>query len=799
MLSAKKKLWIVIGSAALALILAGVAVFIIVTNSGKKELTIAEAYKDYFKMGVALDVDPDNVQFLYDDAFVGQFSSLTAGNEMKWKYTENNKGQYTFRLGDYVVEKARSLGMVVRGHALVWHESTPAYVEQHAMNPDRSLAKQLVLDDIREHIYATVTHYGHDVVYCWDVVNEAISDSADPNQVYRTLTSDSKGSYLYDACGEDFIIEAFRAARQADPQIKLYYNDYNLNQPVKRAKAISLIKKLQAENLIDGIGEQAHYNIRNFDFEEFARMLDDFRALELDVQITELDFSVYESADEKFEYLTDELAALQAEAYAKVLEICRKNKDIIKGVTFWGGADDKTWLTNWGNNIRNDYPLLFDEFVERKPAYDAIMDFDRKFVVDKDKAEDEEYNVYGGNGDFHIGNGSWYGDFENGGFTLEYDFEKGGDTVTKVHYSKQEEYTEVISKITGDLQKFKYLNFTLSASKAVTMMAQLNYYIGVDDLNDKVLGEEPFDVDTQKKTYSIRIPDSRRLYLNLLDEVWLFPEPGEKDDINGRIMTGDFFIYDCWFSEESPSGAKVIEPSAAGSVVKEKAYKKAGFDTWYNETDWSHIKLNRNADGSMQMKASGADNWAFVSVQLTDFKMTDDKLKISFKDNDPNGSVSYIRFRLRATPKDVYNDGVNTYMRYYEKDLVDFVPDPAYKESYTKPAAGWPEEVEYDERTGVYTLYYNIGQEVEYLADHIDLSEEGYGLRLVILVETVAHSRETNTDYAENIKYPNNYSVEELRGQQVKGDKKFDVTFTEIDTYNGAEAEQDDGEDEGEN
>lgn len=61
-----------------------------------KEKTIAEAYEDYFPVGVALDVDPGLVSFNYDDEFVGQFSSLTAGNEMKWTYTENQPGEYTW-------------------------------------------------------------------------------------------------------------------------------------------------------------------------------------------------------------------------------------------------------------------------------------------------------------------------------------------------------------------------------------------------------------------------------------------------------------------------------------------------------------------------------------------------------------------------------------------------------------------------------------------------------------------------------------------------------------------------------
>ena len=775
-LTKKKKIMIAVIAAVTALLIAAGIIIPIVIINANKEKTLSEAYKDYFRIGVALDVDQGLMSFPYDDEFVSQFNSITAGNEMKWKYTENSKGEYTYELGDFVVEKAKSLGMVVRGHALVWRDSTPDYVVRHSTEDN---AKAKVLDDIRSHIFNTVTHFGDETVYCWDVVNEAISDSGNADEIYYPCP-------LYNAAGEDYIFEAFKYARQANPNIKLYYNDYNLNQPVKRAKAIAMIKKMQSLGIpIDGIGEQGHYNIRNFDFEEFRRMFDDFRQLGLDVQITELDFSVYESdGDSQFDYLSDELALLQAEAYGKVMQICRENSDIVKGVTFWGGADDKTWLDDFPVKNRKNYPLLFDEFVDRKPAYDAVMNLKNTYTLDKDKAEDSMYNVYDGKSDeFHIGN--WYGDLENSGFTVEDNFNYNGQSVTKVHYSKLSEYTEIVAKMTGNCNRFKYLNFKLSADAPMLMMAQLNYYIGYDgETNDKLIGEESFDVTAEPTVFSIRIPDSKRLYLNLLDEIWLFPEPGDRTDVNGKIMRGNFYIYDSWFSETASADAKVIEPNVSSSGVSEKSYKKSGELTWYNETSWSKIKLNRVANG-MQIVSSGAADWAFVSVQLSDFKLTDNKIKISFY--DPDDTVTYFRFRLRGTPTGMTNDGINTYMTYYDKDLVDFVVDPAFKDGYVKPANGWPERIDYDPATGRYDLYYNIGEEVDNLSRRggIDLSDDGYGLRLVIIIETVGRDGKTGTDYAP--KYPNFYSDEEVRGEKVEADKKFNIIVAEVKTYGDEE------------
>lgn len=52
----------------------------------------------------------------------------------------------------------------------------------------------------------------------------------------------------------------------------------------------------------------------------------------------------------------------------------REHRDVITGVTFWGIADDNTWLSEFSSG-RTDFPLLFDVNHELKPAFDAVMDF----------------------------------------------------------------------------------------------------------------------------------------------------------------------------------------------------------------------------------------------------------------------------------------------------------------------------------------------------------------------------------------------------------------------------------------
>ncbi len=71
---------------------------------------------------------------------------------------------------------------------------------------------------------------------------------------------------------------------------------------------------------------------------------------------------------------TEALQQQQAERYREFFDMFRDHSDVITGVTFWGIADDDTWLSEFSSG-RDDFPLLFDANQELKPAFDAVMDF----------------------------------------------------------------------------------------------------------------------------------------------------------------------------------------------------------------------------------------------------------------------------------------------------------------------------------------------------------------------------------------------------------------------------------------
>ena len=165
----------------------------------------------------------------------------------------------------------------------------------------------------------------------------------------------------------------------------LFYNDYNEINPVKRAKIISVIKKLKASGVpVHAIGLQAHWTLQEPSKEQLEKTLKDFSLLHLPLQITELDVSVY-SLEQTIQHgkkeklpdinFTAEKENKQLQQYKMIFHVFRKYKKLISGVTFWNVSDKKSWLDNFPVQKRKDYPLLFDEALQPKKAFWGVVSF----------------------------------------------------------------------------------------------------------------------------------------------------------------------------------------------------------------------------------------------------------------------------------------------------------------------------------------------------------------------------------------------------------------------------------------
>lgn len=326
--------------------------------------SLCKTYANFFPIGAA--VCP-NIIKSHTDLLMKHFNSLTCENHMKFINIHPEEKKWDFSAADEIVDFAVANRMKVRGHCLVWHNQVPNWI--FLDNKGNDVNRDVLLDRMEEHITIMMQRYKKQV-YCWDVVNEAAEDKG--ADIFRQ-------SKWYKIIGPDFIERAFWFARKADPDAKLFYNDYNCTSPEKSRKIYNIAKRLKDHgDFIDGIGMQGHWNIYNPSFDRIMDTIDLFSSLGLKIQITELDMSMYlfEDTTKEFKQPTDEMIWLQQERFEGIFKIFRDYRDIITGVTFWGVADDYTWLDNFPVKGRKDWPLLFDIQHKPKKAFAGVVNFD---------------------------------------------------------------------------------------------------------------------------------------------------------------------------------------------------------------------------------------------------------------------------------------------------------------------------------------------------------------------------------------------------------------------------------------
>jgi len=335
--------------------------------------SLYQALAEYFPVGVA--IAPNDITGPHAAVLKRHFNSIVAENDMKWARLRPSEAGFTFEPADSLVAFARANHMLVRGHTLVWHKQNPLWLFKDAGGNDMQPTPQnkaLLLARLERHVREVVLHYRGDV-YAWDVVNEVIDPSA-PDGFRR--------SPWFLITGTDYIETAFRVAREAAPKAKLFINDYDTTDPVKRHYLYNLVRDLKGRGVpIDGVGHQMHSNIDCPSPSDLVETVNMFAALGVDNQITELDMSMYHTSTDSYSAIPGEALARQGFRYRDFFAAFRSLKGKISGVTFWGVADDHTWLSRFPI-ARLDVPLLFDKELRAKPAFWGIVDPQRLPALD---------------------------------------------------------------------------------------------------------------------------------------------------------------------------------------------------------------------------------------------------------------------------------------------------------------------------------------------------------------------------------------------------------------------------------
>jgi endo-1,4-beta-xylanase len=283
----------------------------------------------------------------YAALLVKNFNYLTPENSLKWIVVHPTPDRFAFDEGDKLVAFARKNGMTVRGHTLTWHFQNPGWLSGMGASTEAE-------DLLREHIATVVGHY-RGQIRDWDVVNEPLDENG---QLRKSVWAQ--------AIGPAYIEKAFRWAHQADPQARLFLNDYGVEELSAKSDAFyELVKGLLAKGVpLHGVGLQFHLDGKyNPDFAAVARNLERLRALGVEVQITELDVRLEEPA-------TPEALAQQGQIYAELVRAALAYK--LSAFVTWGFTDRYSWVPAAFRGFGHALP--FDADYAPKPAALAIRD-----------------------------------------------------------------------------------------------------------------------------------------------------------------------------------------------------------------------------------------------------------------------------------------------------------------------------------------------------------------------------------------------------------------------------------------
>ncbi len=330
---------------------------------------LKDAYHGLFDIGVGLSLRNVGAQE-QRDLVVANFSTATAENAMKPASVHPREGVYTWEAADSIANFCRRHGIRMRGHCLCWHNQFADWMFTDSQG--REVSKEVFYERLREHIHAVVNRY-KDVVYAWDVVNEAIADGP------AGIPCPYRPTRHYQLCGDEFIARAFTYAHEADPSALLFYNDYSTVDPAKRDRIVAMLRKMRQQQVpIHGLGMQAHYNVRWPDARMVEAAIDSFRQVVDVIHITELDVRASHEAGGQLTFSQGQSGTPDRETlarfngqYASLFRVFSRHSDIIGNVTFWNLSDNDSWLG------ADNYPLLIGRDYKPKAAYYIVRDLAR--------------------------------------------------------------------------------------------------------------------------------------------------------------------------------------------------------------------------------------------------------------------------------------------------------------------------------------------------------------------------------------------------------------------------------------
>ena len=335
-------------------------------NNGVKKEEV-KGLKEYasFPIGTAIKINTLLKDTQLQKLQKSNFNSITSASDMKMNSIMPKEGVYSWKIVDSIVNYAQKNKQRLFGHNLIWHSSTPNWVQEKASKDSLWLGTFM-----KEYITKYVTRYKGKVA-AWDVVNEGLESHG--GEVRKTI--------WYNTIGKDYIAKAFQYAHEADPEAILFYNDFNIERDtLKLNSTLTMIKELQAKGVpISGLGFQMHIRMDTPD-EVIANSLKKAVETGLQIHISELDIIFNKHDDTRgggiqvYEKLTEEMKQAQAKKYKNLVKMYKSivPKEQQYGITFWDFTDRDSWINGFFN--LNDWPTIFDEKLAPKPAYFGFLE-----------------------------------------------------------------------------------------------------------------------------------------------------------------------------------------------------------------------------------------------------------------------------------------------------------------------------------------------------------------------------------------------------------------------------------------
>jgi GH35 family endo-1,4-beta-xylanase len=307
----------------------------------------------------------------YEQEILGNYTRITCENEMKPDaLLDRNASQeglpqtylapaVSFERCMPAIEYALANDMEIRFHTLVWHSQTPKwFFTEDYTDGGQLVSKEVMLARMESYIKTVLTYFDENypgLIYAVDVVNESFDVGNGDEYGVRM-----KDNLWYETVGQEYYYHAFVFARKYAPDyMKLFYNDYGCADKVDLI--LENLAPLKAEGLIDGIGMQSHLSTSDNIQYKFMLAVKEFCNAGYEVQATELDIGVKEQTENafktqgrKYRVFFEQMKKLQEEGYP------------ITGITLWGISDGHTWRSD-------EYPLLYDKEMNKKPAYLGAM------------------------------------------------------------------------------------------------------------------------------------------------------------------------------------------------------------------------------------------------------------------------------------------------------------------------------------------------------------------------------------------------------------------------------------------